>query len=101
MRFLLCCTLAVFLPLFGAALDFCQLAEIADSAQATYLRSFILAIPFAVLAAAHLVVFIAAAAGAMAFVPWIRKVFGRDGLVAREPDAYARGDHFVPLVKVV
>lgn len=97
MRFLLCGTLAVCLPLLAVALDLLQWT---DSASSVF-RGFILAMPFAVLATAHLVVIGAAAAGAVAFMLWLRKVFGLDGLVAREPDAYARSKHLCCLVAVI
>ena len=89
MRFLLCGSLAVFLPLLSVALDLCWWTDCG----AADFRKGILVMPFAVLATAHLVVIGAAATGTVAFVLWLRNVFGRDGLVAREPDAYARGKH--------
>ena len=87
MRFLLCGTLAVFLPLLSVALDYCYSAEFSGVCRV------MIAVPFAVLAVAHLLIIGASAVGTVAFLLWIRKVFGRDGLKEREPAAYARGKH--------
>ena len=63
MRFLLCGSLALFLPLLGLALDLFQSTDLVSFD----LRRIILLIPFAALALVHLVVIGAAAAGPVAF----------------------------------
>ena len=86
MRLLLPAALAFFLALLGVAIDFCQWTS-----ATTAVRRVALALPFSMLAAAHLVVLVAAAVGAVAFALWIPKAFGRGGLKARYPEHYAQG----------